>query len=186
MPLQLITPAAEEPVSLAEAKRHLRVESADDDALIGSLISAARQSAETLTGRQFVTARWKLVLDSFPGPSLMGVPAGLPFSLPGHAILLPKCPVQCSIPWHASADSYASSISNSACAVPSPSSEAPAPPPGSTQHAFACSSPSHSCFNLSDLTQASPKHPLKRGVAASGKARLAIVPKPKRSLSTSS
>jgi hypothetical protein len=94
MPLQLITPAAEEPVSLAEAKRHLRVESADDDALIGSLISAARQAAETLTGRQFVTARWKLVLDSFPGPSLMGVPAGLPFSLPGHAILLPKCPVQ--------------------------------------------------------------------------------------------
>ena len=94
MPLQLITPAAEEPVSLAEAKLHLRVESADDDALIGSLISAARQSAETLTGRQFVTARWKLVLDSFPGPSLMGVPAGLTFSLPGHAILLPKCPVQ--------------------------------------------------------------------------------------------
>jgi len=94
MPLQLITPAAEEPVSLAEAKRHLRVESADDDALIASLISAARQAAETLTGRQFVTARWKLVLDSFPGPSLMGVPAGLPFSLPAHAILLPKCPVQ--------------------------------------------------------------------------------------------
>jgi uncharacterized phiE125 gp8 family phage protein len=94
MPLQLITPAAEEPVSLAEAKLHLRVESADDDALIGSLISAARQAAETLTGRQLVTARWKLVLDSFPGPSLMGVPAGLPFSLPAHAILLPKCPVQ--------------------------------------------------------------------------------------------
>jgi uncharacterized phiE125 gp8 family phage protein len=94
MPLQLITPAAEEPVSLAEAKLHLRVASADDDALIGALISAARQSAETLTGRQFVTARWKLVLDSFPGPSLMGVPAGLPFSLPAHAILLPKCPVQ--------------------------------------------------------------------------------------------
>jgi uncharacterized phiE125 gp8 family phage protein len=94
MPLQLITPAAEEPVSLAEAKLHLRVESADDDALIGALISAARQAAETLTGRQFVTARWKLVLDSFPGPSLMGVPAGLPFSLPAHAILLPKCPVQ--------------------------------------------------------------------------------------------
>jgi hypothetical protein len=60
-------------------------------------------------------------------------------------------------------------------AVPSPSSEAPAPPPGSTQHAFACSSPSHSCFNLSELTQASPKHPLKRGVRRV-KARLAIVP----------
>jgi hypothetical protein len=58
------------------------------------LIAAARQAAETLTGRQFITARWKLVLDSFPGPSLGCVPAGLPFSLPGHAILLPKCPVQ--------------------------------------------------------------------------------------------
>ncbi len=67
---------------------------AEDDALITSLIAAARQAAETLTGRQLVTARWKLVLDSFPGPSRMGVPAGLAFSLPGHTILLPKCPVQ--------------------------------------------------------------------------------------------
>ena len=94
MPLQLVTPPAEEPVSLADAKLHLRVDFSDDDALITSLISAARQAAETLTGRQIVTARWKLLLDSFPGPSLMGVPAGRPFSLPGHAILLPKCPVQ--------------------------------------------------------------------------------------------
>jgi uncharacterized phiE125 gp8 family phage protein len=94
MPLLLVTPPAEEPVSLAEAKLHLRVDFPDDDALISSLVTAARQAAETITGRQLVTARWKLVLDSFPGPSLMGVPAGLPFSLPGHAILLPKCPVQ--------------------------------------------------------------------------------------------
>jgi uncharacterized phiE125 gp8 family phage protein len=94
MPLQLITPAGEEPVSLAEAKLHLRVDFTDDDLLIASLISAARQAAEMLTGRQFVTARWKLILDSFPGPSLMGVPTGLTFSLPAHAILLPKCPVQ--------------------------------------------------------------------------------------------
>lgn len=94
MPLVLVTPPAEEPVSLAEAKLHLRVDFADDDALITALISAARQAAETLTGRQIVTARWKLVLDSFPGLSLMGVPAGQTFSLPGHAILLHKCPVQ--------------------------------------------------------------------------------------------
>ena len=94
MPLQLVTPPAEEPVSLTEAKLHLRVDFTDDDALITSLIVAARQAAETITGRQIVTARWKLVLDCFPGPSLMGVPIGLIFSLPGHAILLPKCPVQ--------------------------------------------------------------------------------------------
>ncbi|MQM29600.1 MAG: DNA-packaging protein [Candidatus Accumulibacter phosphatis] len=94
MPLQLVTPPTAEPVSLAEAKLHMRVDFPEDDALIASLIAAARQAAETLTGRQLVTARWKLVLDCFPGPSLMCVPAGLPFSLPGHAILLPKCPVQ--------------------------------------------------------------------------------------------
>lgn len=97
MPLQLITPAAQEPVSILEARQHLRVDFDDDDPLILALIAAARQSAEMLTGRQFVTARWKMVLDSFPGPSLMGVPAGVPFTLPGHAILLPKGPVQCVV-----------------------------------------------------------------------------------------
>jgi uncharacterized phiE125 gp8 family phage protein len=94
MPLQLITPPTEEPVSLAEAKAHLRVDFSDDDSLITSLIAAARQAAETLTGRQLTTARWKQILDGFPGPSLMGVPVGRPFTLPGHAILIAKAPVQ--------------------------------------------------------------------------------------------
>jgi uncharacterized phiE125 gp8 family phage protein len=93
MPLQLVTPPAEEPVSLAEAKQHLRVDGGDDDLLIGSLITAARQAAETQTGRQLITARWKLVLDAFPGP-LMQSAFGASFGLPGHAVLLAKCPVQ--------------------------------------------------------------------------------------------
>ncbi len=94
MSIQLVTPPAEEPVTLIEAKLHLRVDFDDDDTLIASLITAARQAAETLTGRQLITARWKQVLDCFPGPSLMGVPAGQAFTLPGHAILLAKAPVQ--------------------------------------------------------------------------------------------
>ena len=93
MPMQLITPPAGEPVSLQEAKAHLRVDFDDDDGLIQALIAAARQAAETITNRQLMSARWKLVMDSFPGPSLMGVPAGQPFSLPGHAILIHKSPV---------------------------------------------------------------------------------------------
>jgi uncharacterized phiE125 gp8 family phage protein len=93
MPIQLITPPVQEPVSLAEAKAHLRVDFEDDDALIASLLVAARQAAESVTHRQLVSARWRLVLDSFPGPSLMGVPAGKSFTLPGHAILIPKSPV---------------------------------------------------------------------------------------------
>jgi len=93
MPMQLITPPAGEPVSLSEAKAHLRVDFDDEDGLIQALITAARQAAETITSRQFITARWKLVLDSFPGPSLMGVAAGQTFTLPGHALLIHKSPV---------------------------------------------------------------------------------------------
>ena len=94
MPIQLVSPPTEEPVSLIEAKLHLRVDFDEDDMLIASLITAARQAAETLTGRQLTTARWRQVLDCFPGPSLMGVPAGQAFTLPGHAIFLAKAPVQ--------------------------------------------------------------------------------------------
>jgi uncharacterized phiE125 gp8 family phage protein len=71
MSLQLVTPPAGEPVSLAEAKLHLRVDSGEDDLLIGSLITAARQAAETITHRQFITARWKLVMDAFAGQAVL-------------------------------------------------------------------------------------------------------------------
>lgn len=80
MPLQKITLSSEEPISLAEAKLHLRVDSDEDDALISTLISAARQSAEMLTGCQFVTARWQYGMDSFSGAN--------------QSIHLPKNPVQ--------------------------------------------------------------------------------------------
>jgi uncharacterized phiE125 gp8 family phage protein len=70
------------------------VDGGDDDPLIGSLITAARQAAETITGRQLMTARWRLVLDAFPGPLLMHAGSGSSFGLPAHAILIAKCPVQ--------------------------------------------------------------------------------------------
>ena len=94
MPLQLVTPPIDEPVTLAEAKLHLRVDFDEDDALILALISAARQAAETITGRQFITARWKMVLDRFAGQEGMVNSCDSNFSLPNHAILLFKCPVQ--------------------------------------------------------------------------------------------
>lgn len=64
--LELYTAPAAEPVSLTEAKLHLRVTSTDEDTLITSLISAARQWIEEQTYRQLVTATWDLVLDDFP------------------------------------------------------------------------------------------------------------------------
>lgn len=93
MPYLLTSPPAAEPILLADAKLHLRVDITDDDALISALITAARQQAEAITQRQLINATWKLALDAFPGPSLMGVPYGVPLSLPGHAILLNKSPI---------------------------------------------------------------------------------------------
>lgn len=71
MPLHLITAPSVEPVTLAEAKAYLRVDSdlTEDDALIGMMIKAARQHGETLTQRSFITQSWRLTLDGEPcGP----------------------------------------------------------------------------------------------------------------------
>lgn len=64
--LALITPATAEPITLSEAKAHLRVEIAEDDAFISALIKAAREHVESITSRAVVTQTWELVLDSFP------------------------------------------------------------------------------------------------------------------------
>lgn len=69
MALRLITAPTVEPISLSEAKAHLRVDHADDDALITSLIKAVRQhidGRDGWLGRALVTQTWELVLDRFP------------------------------------------------------------------------------------------------------------------------
>lgn len=57
---------ASEPVTLAEAKVHLRVDHDDENTLIESLITAARQWAETETNRRFINTTIRLSLDAFP------------------------------------------------------------------------------------------------------------------------
>lgn len=66
MALKRIAPPGSEPISLAEAKAHLRVDIDDDDALITGLIVAAREQAEHRTGRALITQVWELALDDFP------------------------------------------------------------------------------------------------------------------------
>lgn len=70
MALKLITAPAAEPVALATAKAHLRVDHNDDDALIGALITAARQAAEDRINRALVTQTWEQVLDAFPAAEI--------------------------------------------------------------------------------------------------------------------
>lgn len=70
MPSVLVSAPAFEPVSLAEAKAHLRVDFNDDDVMISSFIIAARQKFENDTRQSLVTQSWKLVLDQFPAPGI--------------------------------------------------------------------------------------------------------------------
>jgi len=53
----------QEPLSLDEAKQHLRVDIDDDDELILSQVAAARQWAEGHTLRALVTQTWRLTFD---------------------------------------------------------------------------------------------------------------------------
>lgn len=66
MAYQLVTAPAIEPISLADAKRHLRVDFDDDDVLIAMLLAAARQNAESYMGRALVSQVWDFYLDDFP------------------------------------------------------------------------------------------------------------------------
>jgi uncharacterized phiE125 gp8 family phage protein len=74
MGLQLIAAPASEPVSLAEAKEHLRVDHGEEDALILRLIKSAREMAESLTGRAFITQSWKLWRDGWPRTRVIAIP----------------------------------------------------------------------------------------------------------------
>lgn len=64
--LTLVTSPAEEPITTAEAKTHLRITTSDDDTYIGNLITAAREKGELYTGMAFITQTWKMFMDDFP------------------------------------------------------------------------------------------------------------------------
>jgi uncharacterized phiE125 gp8 family phage protein len=65
MPTRKITDATTEPVTVDEAKNHLRVEHNRDDARIAMFITAARQECEQLLGRTLISTTWELTRDRF-------------------------------------------------------------------------------------------------------------------------
>jgi len=66
MSVTIKTEPAEEPVTLVEAKLHLRVDCSDDDAYITTLIKAATKHAERFQRRSYITQTLELRLDRFP------------------------------------------------------------------------------------------------------------------------
>ena len=62
---QTVAPGTE-PVSTTDQKTWMRVDSSDEDTLIGSLAAAARSYVEMATSRQCINATWTMKLTNFP------------------------------------------------------------------------------------------------------------------------
>ena len=66
MGLKVTVEPTEEPVTLAEAKLHARIDSSDEDDLVTMLIIAARQMAEQLTNRALARKTLAIYEDRWP------------------------------------------------------------------------------------------------------------------------
>ena len=67
--LSLVTAPATEPISLDDAKAHLRVDHTSENDLITSLITSFRAMVDGVDGtlnRALITQTWDLLLDAFP------------------------------------------------------------------------------------------------------------------------
>lgn len=74
MKWSITTGPASEPVTIDEAKTHLRVDSDDENTLIQSLISAARAKVEQETGRSLLTQTVFVAWDEFPASGCLDLP----------------------------------------------------------------------------------------------------------------
>ena len=74
MALVMTAAPATEPISVPEAKAHLRVDVADEDALIASLIAAARLLVERTLGLALITQGWSYFLDHWPQSCCITLP----------------------------------------------------------------------------------------------------------------
>jgi uncharacterized phiE125 gp8 family phage protein len=64
--LSLLTPPDASPVSLGEAKAHMRIEHDAENGLVAGLVGAAVDLFEQETGRQVMAAKWRATMSAFP------------------------------------------------------------------------------------------------------------------------
>jgi uncharacterized phiE125 gp8 family phage protein len=69
--LTVVTPPATEPITLAEMKLHSRIDGNDDDALINTLITAARMQIEQMASHRMVTQTLALSIDDLPDSGIL-------------------------------------------------------------------------------------------------------------------
>lgn len=74
MTLILTAGAPIEPVTLDEAKAHLRLDGSDEDLLITSLIVTSRLHVEQALGLALITQGWSWLLDAWPDPTILRLP----------------------------------------------------------------------------------------------------------------
>lgn len=81
MTAYLLAGPAQEPVSLAEARAFLRLDGDAEDALVQTLVTAARLHVEAITARAMIAQTWRLVLDAWPPDGAVRLPVGPALSL---------------------------------------------------------------------------------------------------------
>lgn len=64
-------PPTAEPLTLVEVKAHLRLDGGEEDALLLSLITTAREHLERETGLCLMAQSWRLYLDDWPGDGVI-------------------------------------------------------------------------------------------------------------------
>lgn len=64
--LRTVTKPVVEPVTLAEAKAHCRIDGTTDDAYVATLIQTAREWVESYLDRQLIHAELEMSLEQFP------------------------------------------------------------------------------------------------------------------------
>jgi hypothetical protein len=101
--LEWVSNTGTEPLALDDVKNFLRVDSTntEDDVLITGLITAARERAETITGRSLITSNWIYWIDSFPygwqlntGPARNTINRFQNWWAENQVIQIPKAPLQ--------------------------------------------------------------------------------------------
>ena len=74
MTLHLRSGPASEPLSLAETKLYLRVDHADEDTVISSLIETSRLQVEAALGLALISQQWTYYADCWPLSGVVELP----------------------------------------------------------------------------------------------------------------